>query len=648
MISELDLKVLKAILDDKVNALTFAYRYDCSLFEDDVKRFAKTILDYISHFKSPPTRRTLIDRHKNNSDLVQSIEESWDEIDALEHDIKEFPYNLEEIKKRFQLRSVEEIRAQAENIDIDSIEDPEDYFNKLSLAITRVTSLNLERTYIQKPIGDYVVEFSDSYESRRQNPEQTEDIKTGYSIIDDVRGGISAGELVIVGAETAGGKALSIDTPILVCGEDCRNYKKHSLYSSLNKFKTMGELKVGDMVYGDDGIPAKIIATTEIMYNHTCYELTFSNGEKIIADKDHIWPLIQTDIKYSYQLTTRLLYFKFKNNPELLELYDFFGTKHTNKSFLVKLVSIKEVDSVPVKCIQINNYSNCYLCGRKLIPTHNSMLLSNLAKQIWLQKNNTDTLSEDFTRGYNILYFSLEMPYKDCFNRFLASLADIPQKAITSATLAHDEFEKMNKALDFIQRYQEAGNYFDIVDVPRGVTIEEIELRYHDALARYRPDFVVVDYMGLMSSKEFAKEADWLKMGAIASSLHEFGRAYDVGMLTAAQLTDLKRNSQGNMDESKVVGVHRWGRSSLIMHNANLAIQIETRQHEKSLPDLKVHIVKDRRSNLCQGNLIKNFANAILINMPIDQSELPGKLSASIPDLIKSIQASKNKQNENS
>lgn len=480
MIEELDLRILKAICTDKVSALTYAYRYDHTLFDEDTERFAKLVLDYTKHFRAPPTKRTLLDRHKNNAHLTNLIEETWNEIDEYEYDLKEYSYDLEQLKQRYRERAVEVIRERAAEDDPDSPENPEEYFNRLSLEISRVTSLDLERTHTQKPVGDYIDEFQEGYEARKEAPEDTHEILTGYSMIDAVYGGAAPGELIMIGGETAAGK---------------------------------------------------------------------------------------------------------------------------------------------------------------------SMLLNNMAKQMWMQGNTLDT-KENFERGYNVLYFSLEMPYQDCFVRFLASLANVPQRALSKSQLTPEEEERVKKAYNFIKLYQENGYYFDIVDVPRNLTIEEVELRYHDAMLRYRPEIVVVDYMGLMHNKALAKEQDWLKMGAIAASLHEFARAYDCVVITAAQLTDLKRNSTGSQEESRRVGVHRWGRSSLIMHNVNLGIQIETRPNEMSFPDLKVHVVKNRKGPLGKGNLVKNFANASLVDVPYDQQEMPGDVSANIPALIKSIQDAKNKANE--
>ena len=313
------------------------------------------------------------------------------------------------------------------------------------------------------------------------------------------------------------------------------------------------------------------------------------------------------------------------------------------------IISVRKIDSVPVQCIQVNAPSSCFLCGSGMIPTHNSMLLNSMAKQIWLQGNTIESsASSSLKPGYNVLYFSLEMPHHDCFCRLLASLANVPERGLIKANLSHEAEVKVQKARDFVKMYQESGYYFDIVDVPRNLTIEEVELRYHDAMLRYRPDVVVVDYMGLMHSTALENEPDWLKMGGIAASLHEFGRAYDNIMITAAQLTDLKRNSSGSKsEEDRAVGMHRWGRSSLIMHHVNIGIQIETRQNEENFPDMRIHVIKNRKGPLGHGNLIKNFANSSLIDVPYDQSQIPGDVTANIPDLIRSIQEAKNKAKDN-
>lgn len=69
------------------------------------------------------------------------------------------------------------------------------------------------------------------------------------------------------------GKALALDTII----------------PTPDGFKTMGELEKGDRVYGTDGKICNVVETTEILYDRPCYELTFIDGTKVIADANHEW-----------------------------------------------------------------------------------------------------------------------------------------------------------------------------------------------------------------------------------------------------------------------------------------------------------------------------------------------------------------------
>ena len=69
------------------------------------------------------------------------------------------------------------------------------------------------------------------------------------------------------------GKALALDTPI----------------PTPTGWSTMGDLMVGDKVFDENGSPCNVIGVTEVQHNRTCYRMTFSNGEDVIADVDHQW-----------------------------------------------------------------------------------------------------------------------------------------------------------------------------------------------------------------------------------------------------------------------------------------------------------------------------------------------------------------------
>ncbi|BAU12873.1 hypothetical protein LEP3755_34060 [Leptolyngbya sp. NIES-3755] len=69
------------------------------------------------------------------------------------------------------------------------------------------------------------------------------------------------------------GKALSLDTPIL----------------TLEGWKFISEIREGDYVFHPSGVPTLVVATSEVMYDHQVYEVSFSDGASIKADAGHLW-----------------------------------------------------------------------------------------------------------------------------------------------------------------------------------------------------------------------------------------------------------------------------------------------------------------------------------------------------------------------
>jgi len=233
-----------------------------------------------------------------------------------------------------------------------------------------------------------------------------------------------------------------------------------------------------------------------------------------------------------------------------------------------------------------------------------SMLLMNMAVQIWLQSNSIE-MESNWNNGYNILYFSLEMPYKLCTNRILARLSGVPTKKIKKANLNAEQATKLKKALRFISKYP---YQFDIIDLPRGATIQTIEQIYEETKNFYTPHIVVIDYIGLMEYESNSLD-DWLKLGKISESCHEFGRVHNCNVLSAVQLNRVK----GKEIEDRV-GLHRIGRSGLIMHNADIGIQINKRANEENYSDMEAYLIKLREGPLNKGRFIKNMACASLLD----------------------------------
>jgi deoxycytidine triphosphate deaminase len=69
------------------------------------------------------------------------------------------------------------------------------------------------------------------------------------------------------------GKALALDTPV----------------PTPSGWSTMGDLRVGDLVFTELGDPTVVIAATAPMHGRSCREVTFSDGTSIVCDVDHQW-----------------------------------------------------------------------------------------------------------------------------------------------------------------------------------------------------------------------------------------------------------------------------------------------------------------------------------------------------------------------
>jgi replicative DNA helicase len=238
-----------------------------------------------------------------------------------------------------------------------------------------------------------------------------------------------------------------------------------------------------------------------------------------------------------------------------------------------------------------------------------SLLLLNLAIQSWLQKNTI--YSTDFAEGKNVVYFSLEMPYEDCFNRLVSRLSGVPSHKIEKPhTIDKEEFNKIKDVLAFIKSYPFE---FEIIDVSNACATD-LDIVLEDI--QYNIDGVFVDYLGIMSPNDKNNDdQDWLKQGIISQEIRAIARKRNLPIFSAVQLN---RKNKGK-DSSENIGLDRLARSGTIATHATHVIQIETRQNEESYPDFLYHIVKNRKGPKTHGKLLKNLACASLLEETRDE-----------------------------
>ncbi|MGB0881865.1 MAG: terminase gpA endonuclease subunit [Vicingaceae bacterium] len=165
-----------------------------------------------------------------------------------------------------------------------------------------------------------------------------------------------------------------------------------TLIPTPNGMVKMGDLKLGDYVYDETGNEVKIIKVSDVMYNHKCYDVTFTDGSIIKADAEHLWTVydlknvkrtLNTEyiskrvkqVRKSGESRNRYYVYntkpiiceekELKINPYLLGLW--LGDGNTNgnrltceKKDLKEYINELEKEGIKTTYKPYKNYDNCY------------------------------------------------------------------------------------------------------------------------------------------------------------------------------------------------------------------------------------------------------------------------------------------------
>ncbi|QYC45996.1 Replicative DNA helicase [Nonomuraea coxensis DSM 45129] len=150
-------------------------------------------------------------------------------------------------------------------------EEVDDLVDRAQAEIYKVTERRTSEDYA--PLADIMPGALDELEAIGSRGGQMVGVPTGFHDLDQLTNGLHPGQMIVVAARPAIGKALALDTPL----------------PTPDGWTTMGDVKVGDRLIGADGRPTRIVAATEVMHDRPCYEVEFSDGTVIVADARHQW-----------------------------------------------------------------------------------------------------------------------------------------------------------------------------------------------------------------------------------------------------------------------------------------------------------------------------------------------------------------------
>ncbi|MBS1722409.1 MAG: AAA family ATPase [Armatimonadetes bacterium] len=179
------------------------------------------------------------------------------------------------------------------------------------------------------------------------------------------------------------------------------------------------------------------------------------------------------------------------------------------------------------------------------------------------------------TQKQNVLYFSLEMPAWQCYLRHISYLArpkdgfsndGVTHKQLKSTKITDEQIEGIKKKLQALS----GGAYFVYADIMAEPTAAAIERKIRLVTRELgRPDVIVVDYVGKMTSADVRKHAAlWERSAQAGIEIDRIAKKYQIVALTAAQLSkssigEQRRQKQEgksalvSMDQDMVAGAHQ-------------------------------------------------------------------------------------------
>ena len=321
-------------------------------------------------------------------------------------------------------------------------------------------------------------------------------VPTGFLDLDNLTNGLHPGQLIVIAGRPGLGKALALDTPL----------------PTPTGWTTMGAVQVGDQLLGADGKPTTVVGATDVMTGRPCYEVSFSDGTTIVADEQHQWVVGRSQLPVR---TVELLPGDVLPTPKDLDLWAAHCDVDVPASRAV--MDVVGVETVPVRCVEVDNLDHLYLATYAYVPTHNSTMGLDVAR------------SASIKHGQASVIFSLEMSKTEITMRLLSAEARVPLHHMRSGSMTDDDWARLARRMGEVA---EAPLYID--DSPN-LTMMEIRSKARRLKQRNQLRLVVIDYLQLMTGSKKA-ESRQQEVSELSRSLKLLAKELEVPVIAMSQL----------------------------------------------------------------------------------------------------------------
>ena len=351
-------------------------------------------------------------------------------------------------------------------------------------------------------------------------------VPTGFTDLDALTNGLHPGQMIVIAARPAVGKALALDTPL----------------PTPTGWTTMGEVRVGDHLIGADGQPTQVVAATEVMHGRPCYEVEFDDGEVIVADENHQWltwnslrgfsGLVPPQVVTTGAIASTLrrdVALRRSNHAVALTVPierpvaglpvsgHSVGAASGEQPRWRYMADVRAISSRPVRCVQVDSKDHLYLAGRGMIPTHNSTLALDFARAAAI-KNNIATV-----------LFSLEMGRNEITMRLLSAEARVPLSTMRTGQMNDDDWARLAR------RMSEVADAPLFIDDSPNMSLMEIRAKCRRLKQRNDLKFVIIDYLQLMSSPKRVENRQQ-EVSEMSRSLKLLAKELEVPVIALSQL----------------------------------------------------------------------------------------------------------------
>jgi replicative DNA helicase len=180
------------------------------------------------------------------------------------------------VRERAILRRLVEVGTRIVQLGYAGDGDADELVDRAEAEIYGVTDRRISEDYL--PLAEIMPGALDEIEAIGSRGGSLSGVPTGFADLDALTNGLHPGQMVVIAARPAMGKALALDTPL----------------PTPDGWTTMGEIQAGDQLLGANGQPVRVTAATEVMTGRPCYEVIFDDQTRIVADAEHQWVTVMS------------------------------------------------------------------------------------------------------------------------------------------------------------------------------------------------------------------------------------------------------------------------------------------------------------------------------------------------------------------